>query len=98
LTFNYGLRYSTTFGLLNDAGRSQASNPGHITLAVLSIPLVSHPPHDDRKQFAPRLGFAWSLGHQDSTVVRGRIGLYYNDLAQNGWATALQAVNSAPSS
>jgi hypothetical protein len=97
-TFNYGLRYSTTFGLLNGTGRSQALNPGYITLAALGIPLVSHAPHDDRKQFAPRLGFAWAPGSSGTTVVRGGFGLYFNDLAQNGWATALQAVNSAPGS
>ena len=31
-----------------------------------------------------------SSGH---TVVRAGFGLFYNDLAQNGWAAALQAVN-----
>jgi hypothetical protein len=96
MTFNYGLRYSTTFGLLNGAGRTQASNPGSITLAALGIPLVSHAPGDDHKQFAPRLGFAWAPGNEGRTVVRGGFGLYFSDLAQNGWATALQAVNSAP--
>ena len=96
MTFNYGLRYSTTFGLLDGAGRNQSLNPGYITLAALGIPLVSQAPGDDHKQFAPRLGFAWSPGDSGSTVVRGGFGLYFNDLAQNGWATALQAVNAPP--
>jgi hypothetical protein len=96
MTFNYGLRYSTTFGLLNDAGRTQAFNPGYITLSALGIPIVPRAPHDDHKQFAPRLGFAWTPGNDGKTVVRGGFGLYFNDLAQNGWATALQAVNSPP--
>ncbi len=30
------------------------------------------------------------------TVLRGGFGLYYNDLAQVGWGTAFQAVNTAP--
>ena len=96
VTFNYGLRYSTTYGLLIGAGRNQTSNPGYITLAALGIPLVSSPPGDDHKQFAPRLGFAWSPGDSGSTVVRGGFGIYFNDLAQNGWATALQAVSAPP--
>jgi hypothetical protein len=96
MTFNYGLRYSTTFGLLDGAGRTQSLNPGYITLAALDIPLVSTPPGDDHKQFAPRIGFAWSPGDTGSTVVRGGFGIYFNDLAQNGWATALQAVNAPP--
>jgi hypothetical protein len=29
-------------------------------------------------------------------VIRAGFGLYYNDLAQNGWATAFQAVNGGP--
>jgi hypothetical protein len=95
MTFNYGLRYSTTYGLLIGAGRNQALNPGYITLAALGIPLVSSPPGDDRKQFAPRLGLAWSPGDSGSTVVRGGFGIYFNDLAQNGWATAFQGVNAS---
>jgi len=93
LTLNYGLRWSTTYGLLDGSGRSQAANPGTITLAALGIPLVTAAPHDDRKQFAPRTGFAYAPG-DGKTVVRGGFGLYYDDLAQNGWATALQAVNA----
>jgi hypothetical protein len=99
LTLNYGLRYSTTFGLLEGSGQSQAANPGAITLAALGITLAKGVPHDDRKQIAPRVGFAWSPGWSNSganakTVFRGGFGLYFNDLAQNGWATALQALNS----
>ena len=96
LTFNYGLRYSTTYGLFNRSGRSQVDNPGYVTLAALGIPLIPSAPHDDRRQFAPRLGFAYSPGANGKTVIRGGFGLYFNDLAQTGWATALQAVNAAP--
>ena len=96
LTLNYGLRYSTTVGLFLSSGRSQLENPGLITLAALGIPLVPKAPHDDRKQFAPRFGFAWSPGHRGNTVIRGGAGLYFNDLAQNGWVAAFQAVNATP--
>jgi hypothetical protein len=95
LTFNYGLRYSSTYGLFIGSGRSQIDNPGCITLDALGIPLVSGAPHDDHKQFAPRLGIAWSPGGKGNTVIRAGFGLYFNDLAQNGWATAFQAVNAA---
>ena len=96
LTLSYGFRYSATYGLLTGSGRSQAQNPGVLTLQALNIPLVSRPAADDRHQLAPRIGFAWSPGHNASTVLRGGFGIYLNDLAQNGWATALQAVNTAP--
>jgi hypothetical protein len=93
LTLNYGLRYATTYGLLRGSGRSETESPGYLTLAALDIPLLHGAPHDDRKQVQPRLGFAYSLGKGARTVVRGGFGLYFDDLAQNGWATALQALN-----
>ena len=96
LVLNLGIRYSTTFGLLNGSGRNQLHNPGYLTLSALSIPLVHGAASDDHKQFAPRVGFAWSPDSNHRTVVRGGFGMYFNDLAQTGWATALQSVNQAP--
>jgi hypothetical protein len=94
LTLNYGLRYSTTFGLFQASGQSQTANPGYQTLAALDIPLVTSAPHDDRKQFAPRLGIAYAP-NGGKTVLRGGFGLYFADLAQGGWSTALEAVNQS---
>ena len=54
LTINYGLRYDTTFGLLNASGRSQAYNPAYLTLKALDIPLINGVAHDYRKAFGPR--------------------------------------------
>ncbi|HEY4904812.1 MAG TPA: carboxypeptidase regulatory-like domain-containing protein [Candidatus Sulfotelmatobacter sp.] len=94
LTVNYGLRYQTTFGLMTASDRSQAQNALFPTLQALQIPLEPSVPHDYRKQFAPRLGIAYSPGRDGKTVLRAGFGLFYDDLAQNGWATAFQAVNS----
>src|SRR5271170_3215598 len=94
LTMNYGLRYDTTFGLFDASGRSQLQNPAFLTLQALGIPLVAGAPQDYRHAFAPRLGIAYSPGQAGSTVFRAGFGLYYNDLAQNGWVTAFQAVNA----
>jgi Carboxypeptidase regulatory-like domain len=96
LTVNYGLRYDTTFGLFTASGRSQVQNPAYLTLKALQIPLATSVPHDYRAGFGPRLGIAYSPGQGGNTVVRAGIGLYYNDLAQNGWVNAFQAVNSPP--
>jgi outer membrane receptor protein involved in Fe transport len=95
LTVNYGLRYDTTFGLFTASGRSQSDNPALLTLEALQIPLFQHPgaPHDYRKQFGPRLGIAYAPGQSRNTVIRAGFGLFYNDLAQNGWVTAFQAVD-----
>lgn len=88
LTVNYGLRYDTTFGLFIASGRSQSFNP------ALGTGLVDGIPHDYRKAFAPRLGIAQALGASQKTVIRAGVGLYYNDLAQNGWVTAFESVNA----
>ncbi|MGC1413715.1 MAG: carboxypeptidase regulatory-like domain-containing protein [Candidatus Acidiferrum sp.] len=89
LTINYGLRYDTTFGLFIASGHDQSFNP-----ALAGNGIVSGIPHDYRKAFAPRLGIAYGLGSSGRTVLRGGVGLYYNDLAQNGWVEAFNAVNN----
>ena len=94
LTVNYGLRYQTTFGLFQGAGRSQLENSAYVTLQALQIPIVPGAPQDYRKQIAPRLGFVYSPGAGGKTVFRAGFGLFYDDLAQNGWATAFQGVNN----
>lgn len=87
LTINFGVRYDTTFGLFLASGRDQSFNPAFGTGLVDGIP------HDYRKAFAPRLGLARTLGESQKTVIRAGVGLYYNDLAQNGWVTAFESVN-----
>jgi hypothetical protein len=88
LTVNYGLRYDTTFDLFIASGHNQSFNP------ALSTGLVNGIPNDYRKAVAPRLGIAKTLGGSQNTVIRAGVGLYYNDLAQNGWVTAFQSVNT----
>lgn len=95
-TLNYGLRYQATFGLFQASGRSQLENPAFLTLQALNIPLETGAPHDYHKQFGPRIGLAYAPGESGKTVIRAGFGLFYNDLAQGGWATAFQAVNAAP--
>jgi len=88
LTINYGLRYDTTFDLFIASSQTQSVNP-----ALAGNGSISGIPHDYRKAFAPRLGAAYGIGNSGNTVLRGGVGLYYADLAQNGWVEALVAVN-----
>jgi len=88
LTINLGLRYDTTYGLFVASGHNQSFNP-----ALVGNGIISGIPHDYRKAFAPRLGAAYAPNGSSSTVLRAGVGLYYNDLAQNGWVEAFTAVN-----
>lgn len=88
LTVDYGLRYDTTFGLFIASGREQSFNP------ALTTGLVNGIPHDYRQAFGPRLGMAQAIGSSEQTVIRAGVGLYLNDLAQNGWVAAFQSVNT----
>ena len=88
LTINYGLRYDTSYGLFIASGQNQSVNP-----ALGGNGIISGIPHDYRKAFAPRLGVAYGIDDSGKTVLRGGVGLYYADLAQNGWVEALTAVN-----
>ena len=94
LTVNYGLRWQGTFGLFTASGHDQTVNPSFPLLPSFGLPESA--PHDDRKQFGPRLGIAYAPGNSGHTVIRAGFGLFYNDLAQNGWAAAFQAVNGGP--
>ena len=89
LTINYGLRYDTTYGLFIASGHDQSFNP-----ALAGNGVITGIPHDYRKAFAPRVGVAYGLDSSGKTVLRGGFGLYYNDLAQNGWVEAFNAVNN----
>ncbi len=95
LTVNYGLRWQTTFGLFTGSGLSQEHNAALVTLQALQVPLSLGVPHDYRKQFGPRLGIGYAPGNSGNTVFRAGFGMFYNDLAQNGWATAFQGVNAS---
>jgi len=95
LTINYGLRYQTTWGLFTGSGRSEADNAAYVTLRALRKSPVPSVPQDYRKQIAPRLGLAYSPGDSGKTVIRAGFGMFYDDLAQNGWATAFQGTNNS---
>lgn len=88
VTLNAGLRYDTTFGLFIASGHDQSVNP-----ALPGNGVVSGIPHDYRKAIAPRLGAAFAPHGSAATVLRAGVGMYYNDLAQNGWVDAFTAVN-----
>src|SRR5262249_36665183 len=90
-TLNVGVRYD--FGSVEKEVNGKISNfrtlfPGGDLAAtgqyVLGDPLYQNP---TKKDFAPRLGFAWQPFSSGKTSIRGGVGLFYGRIdARQNWA------------
>jgi hypothetical protein len=77
LSLNLGLRYeftSTPFGWTQQALNSIADVPGLITFGSPKAP---------KRDFMPRVGFAYSPGGHQNTSIRGGFGMGYDILYDN---------------
>jgi Carboxypeptidase regulatory-like domain len=79
LTLTYGLRY------LRDTGRVD-SGLGSLSILNQWVPGLSNPVRQPNFDFAPQFGFAWNVGGNGTTVIRGGGGLYYDTTL---WSNAL---------
>jgi hypothetical protein len=82
LTLNLGLRWERTTvpsGMLLQSLNSIANAPGLIDF---------HSPKTANKNFAPRVGIAWSPGHSGNTSVRAGFGMAYDVIFDNVGNTA----------
>jgi len=72
LTVQYGLAWSYESNALNH----DLSKPAYLSplLGLDGIGNELHSPHN----FSPMLGFAWSPGKDNKTVIRGGAGIYYD--------------------
>jgi len=77
LTVNLGLRYE--FVDVPTGAKQQSLN------ALSSVPgvLELRSPQPTKKDFAPRVGVAWSPGRQGKTSIRAGFGLGYDQVYQN---------------
>jgi hypothetical protein len=94
LTLNYGLRYEYNTVIHDSTGRATTFRPDRFSqflspaadqtnLAVLEASGIVTESQTglydpDYKNFAPRLGVAWSLGPKQRTVVRAGYGIFYD--------------------
>ena len=79
-TLNYGLRY------VRDTGRSDSDLPGISALAAFDNQFYSgleNRVNNPNKNFAPQLGFAWDPASNGKTVIRGGVGLFYENSIWN---------------
>ena len=74
LTLIYGLGWSYESDLLNhDLTKPQYLEP------ILGANGLGHELHMAHN-FSPVLGFAWNVGHDNKTVIRGGAGIYYDTM------------------
>jgi len=90
LTFNFGLRYEVNTVIKEDHNLLGNFDPvkGLIQAGVNG---VSGPYNPDRKDFAPRFGFAWDIGGNGRTVLRAGVGIMYETL---NWESFLALNNT----
>ena len=89
LTINLGLRYE-----FNTAVKEAHNLLGNFdpNLGMVQVgKQISSPYNADRKNFAPRFGFAWDMTGKGSTVVRGGAGLVYETV---NWQSFIAFNNS----
>ena len=75
LTINFGLRYD------RDTGRTDSD----IALPALNnfFPGLGDAVRNPNKNFAPQAGFAWDPKSDGKTVIRGGVGIYYDNTVFN---------------
>lgn len=84
-------RLPTFTRVLGDAARVGALHPGRLPRVAASLvrdryDRIAVNYATDHNNFAPRFGFAFTPGKQQSFVIRGGYGLFYAPLAAR-WAT-----------
>ncbi|HEU0252504.1 MAG TPA: TonB-dependent receptor, partial [Pyrinomonadaceae bacterium] len=79
LTINAGLRYEYNSPPVDAADRATIYDVATGNLVPVGTNGVPRSGFDaDKNNFAPRVGFAWTIGEDQRTVLRGGYGIYYD--------------------
>ncbi len=92
LTVEYGVRYDYSAPYTEVNGKLSNFVPGRGVVTATNAGDALYQP--DRNNFAPRLGFAYDIGGDNRTVLRGGFGLLYDTHLQA--STVQQIENNAP--
>lgn len=80
LSLNLGLRWDRDFNLIGATAIKNSRTFEELT--AIGSPYAALP-HDDHKDFSPRVGFAYDLTGLGKHILRGGYGLYYGNVFQN---------------
>ena len=85
LTVDLGLRWDKDFNALGQSDITKSLTYKELVAIndPISNPYVAKLPHDDNKDFSPRIGFAYDMTGGGKHVLRGGFGLYYGNAFQN---------------
>ncbi|HEX6284304.1 MAG TPA: TonB-dependent receptor, partial [Pyrinomonadaceae bacterium] len=79
LTLNAGLRYEYNSPPVDKEDRATVFDVASRSLVPVGTNGVPRSGFDaDKNNFAPRVGFAWTIGEDQLTVLRGGYGVYYD--------------------
>ncbi|MEP6637138.1 MAG: TonB-dependent receptor, partial [Acidobacteriota bacterium] len=79
VTLNAGLRYEYNSPPVDAADRANVfdlASRSLVRVGTNGVPRGGTKP--DKNNFAPRIGLAWTIGHEEKTVLRAGYGIYYD--------------------